>query len=143
MINFRLTGTVTAALMLLAVGCAEKSPDRDHIPVLRQRLYELQMGVQQKNRPAIDSLLSVAILKQNQSSDSLLKFVYNYNNRYFAFERFGDYTIAYTDDKARIDCFIMDSTSAESRPVILTFVLEHDLWLLKGFETGELPSDSL
>ena len=128
-------------LMTLGGGCNEETPSRDHIPVLRQQLYNLQEAIRTKDRVLLDSLLSVQILSNKQNSDSLLSFVFNYNDRYFPFERFGDYVISYTEDKARIDCYIMDSTSALERPIVLTLVYEHDMWLLKRFEPGRPVTD--
>jgi hypothetical protein len=127
---------VVAAVLAVVVGCTEKPPRRDQIPVLKEALFRLQVAVKDKNRAALDSLLSVSILSNKQDSDSLLRFVYNYNDGYFAFERFGNYSVTYTQDRARIDCFVMDSTNTEIRPVVFTFTYDHKLWLLKRFESG-------
>ncbi|MDH4158554.1 MAG: hypothetical protein OEW00_14900 [candidate division Zixibacteria bacterium] len=123
-----------AVLLAIVGGCSEKPPSRDHIPALRNVLYRLQVAVREQNRAAIDSLLSNQAVSTRQSSDSLLTFIYFFGDKYFPFERFGDYDIAYTEDRARIDCYIMDSTGRADRPVTFTFALEHDLWLLKQFE---------
>ena len=127
---------VLVSLALLAAGCSEETPSRDHIPLLKERVYLLQQAVKEKNRAAIDSLLSPKILSYQQGSDSLFSFVYGSDNR-FVFERFGNCEIIYTSDKARIDCFVMDSTGRTDRPIVFTFVHKHDLWLLKRFETGQ------
>jgi len=128
-------------LLTLGGGCGKETPSRDHIPVLRHQLYKLQEAVKAKDRVLLDSLLSVKILSNKQNSDSLLSFVFNYNDSYFPFERFGDYVISYTEDKARIDCYVMDSTNTLERPIVLTLVYEHDLWLLKRFEPGHPVMD--
>ncbi len=122
---------------LLAAGCSEETPSRDHIPLLKERVYLLQQAIKEKNLAAIDSLMSPKILSYQQGSDSLLRFVYWPDDR-FAFERFGNCEIAYTSDKARIDCFVMDSTDRKDRPIVFTFVHKHDLWLLKRFEVGQV-----
>ena len=127
---------VLASLALLAAGCSEETPSRDHIPLLKERVYLLQQAVKEKIHAAIDSLLSPKILSYQQGSDSLLSFVYGPDDR-FVFERFGNCEILYTSDKARIDCFVMDSTGRTDRPIVLTFVHKHDLWLLKRFEEGQ------
>ena len=132
-----MVGALLAVVLSLAGGCGEKTPSRDHIPALRNVLYRLQVAVKDQNRAAIDSLLSVQTVSTGHSSDSLLKFVYFVDGRYFDFERFGNYDIAYTDKRARIDCYIMDSTNVADRPVTFTFALEHDLWLLKLFEVSQ------
>ena len=123
-----------AILLSIAGGCSEKAPSRDHIPALREVLYKVQVAVKDQNRAAIDSLLSIQTVATGHTSDSLLKFIYFFHDRYFAFERFGNYDIAYTEDRARIDCYIMDSTGTANRPVTFTLAFEHDLWLLKQFE---------
>ena len=133
---------VLVSLALLAAGCNEKTPSRDHIPLLKERVYLLQQAVKGKNHAAIDSLLSPKILSYRQGSDSLLSFVYGPDDR-FAFERFGNCEIIYTSDKARIDCFVMDGTGRKDRPIVFTFVHKHELWLLKRFEEGQTAEDSL
>ena len=65
---------VLASLALLAAGCSEETPSRDHIPLIKERVYLLQQAVKEKNRAAIDSLMSSEILSYRQGSDSLLRF---------------------------------------------------------------------
>jgi hypothetical protein len=126
------------ALMML-MACAEKKPpSRQHIPLLRQSLQRLGEVVVSQNRAAIDSVLSVQILDHNQSSDSLLRYVYG-PARDFAFIGFQLGEIVYYDDVARIDCFVADSSRGRERPIVLTFVFEHDRWLLKHFEKADVP----
>lgn len=131
-----------AWLVMLVAGCSQETPSRDHIPLLKERVYLLQEAVKEKNRAGLDSLLSPKILSYRQSSDSLLRFVYGPDAQ-FAFERFGNCEIAYTSDKARIDCFVMDSTGHTDRPIVFTFVHNHDLWLLKRFEAGKPAPDGM
>lgn len=136
-------GNPASILMLAALvlsSCGEKkTPSRDHIPIIKERLTKLQEGVKNQNTAAIDSLLSVDILKKNQSSDSLLSFVFG-PNRDFAFESFGQPVIIYTDEVAQVECFVMDSTHQTNRPVVLKFVYVSDQWLLNGFETNTNPA---
>lgn len=131
------------ACLFLLVGCDAEPPSRNHIPVLKKQLFRLQEAVMAQNRAAIDSLLSVQILSVDQNSDSLLRFTYG-DDGSFAFRQFATGGIVYTNETAQIDCFIMDSTQTRDRSMILTFVYEHDQWLLKRFEPGgtETPSDS-
>lgn len=132
---------LVAVASIVLAACEKKSPKRDQIPVLKNRLYELQTAVKDRNAAAIDSLLSVKIISKEQSSDSLLSLVYG-PGRDFAFERFGNYNILYTTDKARIECYIMDSTSSTDRPLVLFLAGEDDLWLFTSFEVGAGEPDT-
>ncbi|MDX9857307.1 MAG: hypothetical protein RBT76_05930 [candidate division Zixibacteria bacterium] len=126
---------LAVAIVALFVACGkETTPSRDHYPVLREKVFRLQQAVAAKNPAAIDSLMSAEVEDLNLGPDSLLSFVYGPSGA-LAFETFGDCEILYTDKKARIDCWIMDSTHAQDRPVTFTFVSSDDtLWLLKRFE---------
>lgn len=130
-----IASVLAVSFLTLSIGCSVKAPKREHIPVLKEMLFKLQQAVKAQDRAAIDSLLSVRIISNNQNSDSLLRFVYGPDND-FAFERFGNYDIVYTGDKARIDCLVMDTTSSPDRPVTFALAYEHDLWLLTSFEPG-------
>jgi len=120
---------------ILAGGCGQKTPSRDHIPVLQQRVFQLQEAIKANNRAAIDSLLSVSILSEGLDSDSLLRFVYGPAGEY-PFDRLGDYEIFYTKERALIKCYIMDSSACRDRPIRLIYKYEHDMWLLKSFDPG-------
>lgn len=128
-------------MLLMYTGCGEKKINRDYIPILKKNLYKLQMAVKDKNISQIDSLLSVKVLRKKQSSDSLLHFVYGSDNS-FDFVQFGNAEIVYTNKKARIDCYIMDSTSSFNRPIVLFLEYDHDLWLFTSF-ADESKTDSL
>ena len=142
-LGHRYVATLMVCLFLLA-GCDKELPSRNKIPILKGRLFRLQEAVKVQNRAAIDSLLSVQILSFDQNSDSLLRFTYGADGS-FDFRQFANGGIVYTNETARIDCFIMDSTQTRDRPMILTLVFEHDQWLLKKFEPGvvEELSDSI
>ncbi len=140
--SMRLPIVLIAIASLVLAACGKQSPKRDQIPLLKSRLYELQVAVKERNTAAIDSLLSVSIISKKQSSDSLLSLVYG-PDRDFAFERFGNYNILYTSDKARIECCVMDSTSSTDRPVVFFLADEHDLWLFTSFEVGAGEPDTL
>ena len=119
-------------VVLAWIGCDNRPPDRNQIPILKKRLFELQEAVKDKNRARIDSLLSVKILDYDQSSDSLLSFVYG-PDRDFAFEQFALGEIKYGRDAAQIDCFVMDTTHQRNRPLMMTYRKDDDLWLLSRF----------
>lgn len=127
------TGAILA--LLLSSGCDQQTPSRDHIPILKQRLVQLQEAIRVRDRAAIDSLLSVKILSHKQDSDSLLRLVYGEEGS-FAFVQLALGEISYTNDRARIDCYVVDTSGRRDRPITLTYTHEHDLWLLKRFEIG-------
>jgi len=128
---------------LIAAGCGgEKLPSRDEIPKIREKLYSLEQGILKRDRAGLDSLLSVDILDFKESSDSLLRFVYGADSL-FPFRKLGDYTIFFNKKMAVIDCFIMDSTSREDRPLRLIYKLQHNIWLLTEFRAGHPDSTSL
>ena len=133
---FVVTAMVTSVLL---TSCADKKPPRAHIPKLKKQVFELQEAIKSQDRAKLDSLLSTRILDHEQNSDSLIQFCFDgFNN--FAFSRLGDCEIVYTNDQALARCFIMDSTSSHDRPIDLSFVYEHDLWLLTFFEPGKIDS---
>jgi len=119
---------------LLTVGCdaEQRTPPRDQIPILKQTVYALQERVKEKDRAAIDSLLSAKILDNQQSSDSLLSLVYGAGGDY-AFRQFGNCEIFYTKDNAEARCYIMDTTHATDRPIRFSFMLQDSTWLLESF----------
>jgi hypothetical protein len=118
--------------LVLAGSCTEKLPDRNQIPTIKAQLFRLQEAVKAQDRVLLDSVLSVQILDFNQNGDSLLAFVFGEDGR-FAFEQFALGEIKYNRDQAQVECYVMDSTHQRSRPAILNFVLDDDLWLLTRF----------
>ena len=127
-------------LLLVLMGCSEKTPSRDHIPNIKERVYLLQEAIKDQNRAAIDSLLSTDILDAGQNSDSLISFCFGTDGS-FGFERLGNCVIAYTDNNAEARCFVMDSTGGEDHPVKLMWVQQHDMWLLSRFEIGDTTTN--
>ncbi len=138
--TIKVTVVLVLAMVMIYGGCEKKSPKRDQIPLLKEKVFGLQEAVKAENRAAIDSMLSVKIIDNGQSSDSLLSFVYG-PDRSFAFERFGNCEIIYTNDKARIECWVMDSTSQQDRPVTFFMALQKDMWLFTSFQQGN-PADT-
>ena len=128
---------LVAVAVVLFSACEKKSPKREQIPNLQKQVFSLQTAVTDRNHAAIDSLLSVRILSKKQGSDSLLSFVYGPADD-FAFDRFGIRDITYTHDRARVECFILDSTLAKDRPITFFLAIEHDMWLLTSFEPGTI-----
>lgn len=133
---------VGLVLLLAVVGCGpDKLPSRDHIPVLKQRLYALEQGLVAGDRAALDSMMSVKILDVGQDSDSLLRFVYGADGRW-PFHRLGDYNIFFSNKIAVINCYIMDTTEQRDRPLKLMYELDDQLWLLTRFDVGDTDTTS-
>jgi hypothetical protein len=118
--------------LLFVESCTEKTPDRNHIPVLKQQVYRLQEAVKERNSAAIDSLLSPKILRNNQNSDSLLHFVYG-DDQSTTFSQFGNCEIAYTKDQAIINCVVLDGHGEVVRPITFVLELQQDLWLFTQY----------
>lgn len=134
------------AVLFIVVGCDEEpsTPPRDQIPVLKEAVYNLQERVKERNRAAIDSLLSAKILDNKQSTDSLLSYVYGPHGDY-AFTQFGRCEIFYTKDNAEARCYIMDTSRTSNRPIRFSFILQDSTWLLESFgpwEEEPLPADT-
>lgn len=127
---------IIISLIIVLISCAKKTPSRNHIPDIKERVFLLQEAIKERNRAAIDSLLSTDILDNGQSSDSLISFCFGPDSD-FGFERLGNCVIAYTENNAEARCFVMDSTGAEDRPLRLMWVHQHDMWLLSRFEMGD------
>ena len=138
---FGVLPVILAAVALIFCG-GEMTPSRDHIPLIKEQLSRLQEGVKNKSAASIDSVLSLNILKNQQSSDSLLKFVYAAEGL-LGFESFGQPIIIYTDEVAKVEAYLMDSTHRTDRPVIFTFGFDDDQWLLNKFEADTSKRDSL
>lgn len=134
MMRIILATTALSGLLLFASCGKERTPSRDHYPVLKDNVFYLQQAVAAKDRATLDSLMRADKLDRSLSVDSLLSFVFGPRGDY-PFEVFGDCEIIYTDQKARIDCWIMDSTRTQNRPITFTYVNADDtLWWVKRFE---------
>ena len=128
------------SMIAIIVGCGgEETPSRDYYPVLNRLVYELQVAVADSNRAAIDSLMSADILDKNLSSDSLISFAYGTQGDY-DFQAFGNCVIVHTDERAQIDCYVMDTTMRNERPIRFIFERDDTLWLLTDFKT---PTDTV
>jgi hypothetical protein len=119
-------------MVVAIVGCKEKSPPRNQIPILKETLYRLQTAVKDLNRASLDSLLSVKMLEYHQNGDSLLAIAHGSDNS-FSFERFGEAVFLYTGDNAQIECFVMDSTSRRDRPIRIHMIREGKGWLMSHY----------
>ncbi len=128
-------------VLIIAAGCGEKTPNRDYIPILKERVYLLLQAVKNRDAIALDSLLTDDLKDSPSGMDSLVKFVTEPNGT-FPFARFGECEIYYDDRKARADCYITDSLGKGERRITLTYENRKDRWLLKSFEPGPPPDTS-
>jgi len=134
-------GLTLSALLVSILGCSEKLPDRDYIPILKDRVYRVQEAVKSRGKNAIDSLLTESYADDG-GADSLVQFVYG-TDPTFEFERFAKTEILFTNDLARVDCLISGKDGRTLGAATLTFERSKDRWLLKRISQGARPVDSL
>ncbi len=120
-------------LMLLLFSCSRKNPPRDEIPVIKDLLGRFERAVKEKNAAGIDSLMSAGSLELGYSSRRILSEIYPDSVK-STFYTFGKRSFAYTKDIASVDCFIMADSTDSGRPVEITLVKSHDMWLIKRFD---------
>lgn len=130
--------TVIAAF----VACDKTSPNRDQVPVIQSQFGRLQVALQNRDLASLDSLASGDLTDDGLSIDSLARFVLGAQGEK-RFDHFGPIEIIYNKKKARIDCALIDSSGQKYLDVTWTLVREKDSWLLKRFETGVPPIDSV
>lgn len=128
-------------MVIAAAGCREKSPSRDYIPIIKQRIYVVQEAIKSRGKNAIDSLLTTEYAASG-GADSLVQFA-NGSEPGFVFARFANTEIYYTNDKARVDCIIVGENGLRLRSATLTFEHFKDQWLLKQIMPGARPIESL
>ncbi len=140
--NRRIVCVIVLAIALSAAwSCREKSPSRDYIPIIKQRIYVVQEAIKSRGKNAIDSLLTEEYAAAG-GADSLVRFA-NGSDPTFAFSRFAHTEIYYTNDKARVDCAIVGQDNRSLRSATLTFERNKDRWLLKQIAPGLRPIESL
>ncbi len=117
-------------LSLIALeGCKEKTPNRDYIPVIKQRVFLLQQAIKERSKVALDSLLTEEFAS-NSGADSVVQFSYGADPD-FQFDRFGRTEIFYTDARARVDGNIVGVDGRILKEMTLTYEHRGDRWLLK------------
>ena len=93
--------TVGCLGLIALEGCKEKTPNRDYIPVIKQRVFLLQQAIKERSKVALDSLLTEEFASIS-GADSVVQFSYGADPD-FQFDRFGRTEIFYTDARARVD----------------------------------------
>lgn len=131
-----------AAGLLMNIGCDKASPNRDQVPVIRSQFDRLHTAVKDRNVRLLDSLVSGDLTDGGLSVDSLLRFVWGADAAK-RFHHFGPNEIIYNKKKARIDSPLIDSSGQAYLSVTWTLVRENDTWLVKRFESGVPPIDSV
>jgi hypothetical protein len=134
--------TLIAAGLVLSSACDKTSPNRDQVPVIRSQFGRLHAALQNRDASLLDSLASRDLTDDRLSVDSLIRFVWGAHGEK-RFDHFGPNEIIYNKKKARIDCPLVDSSGRTYLEVTWTLVREKDSWLLKRFETGVPPIDSV
>ncbi len=123
-------------LVVLAISCAkEKLPARTEIPLIKAAISQVETAVRERNRPALDSLMSVRMLDKNLTSDSLLSFVWG-SIPIQRFARFSDCDISFTNTSAQCNCQITDDAGKTNGGIRLLFSYEDKRWLLLEFSTS-------
>lgn len=119
-------------LALLVGGCVEKTPNRDFYPAIKAQIVELQSAVQKREKGPLDKLLTPDYAARG-GADSVVQFSFG-SDPSSVFQSYSKAEIIYTNDRARVDCVVMDSTGREIRPASLTFEHVNNTWLLKKIE---------
>ena len=123
-------------LALVAGSCKEKTPNRDYYPAIKARIVELQTAVKNRDESPLEKLLTSDYIALG-GADSVVQFSFGTDPN-SGFLSYSKAEIMYTNERARVDCVVMDSTGRELRPA--TFKFEHvdNAWLLKKIEP-QLP----
>jgi hypothetical protein len=124
----------------LIAGCKERSPDRELFPQIKVQVVKLQDAVKQRDRGPLEALLTKEYAAAG-GADSVVQFSFGAGPD-FHFAQYGKAVILYTDQKARVDCVVMDSLGHELRPATLTFEHAKETWLLKRIEPQLPPPDT-
>ncbi|MFZ1684504.1 MAG: hypothetical protein WAU88_10300 [Candidatus Zixiibacteriota bacterium] len=129
-----MTGII--GLALLAGSCVEKTPNRDYYPAIKAQIVELQNAVKKRDRGPLEKLLTTDYAAQG-GADSVVQFSFG-TDPSFVFQAYSRAEIIYTNDRARVDCVVIDTAGQVLRPASLTFEHVNNAWLLKRIEP-QLP----
>ncbi len=64
--------------VFILLSCAEKSPSRDEIPLIRTLLKNFEQAVEEQNQARLKSLIVAEALQLGYSSGQILRNVYGY-----------------------------------------------------------------
>lgn len=125
---------------LLVPGCKEKTPNRNYIPVIKQRVFVLQQAIKDRSKTALDSLLTEEY-RSRSGADSVVQFSYG-EDPTFQFDHFGGAEIFYTDSRARVDGNVVGVDGRILKEMTLIYEHQGERWLLKRIGTIERSPDS-
>ena len=126
-------GLMAVGFTLLSVSCSNETPNRNYIPVIKDRLYLVQEALRTRNSVGLDSLVSEGLREDTASFRNMIELIYGRGGD-FTFQRFGDCEIVYNDNAARADCFSLDLTGQRGRALIVTLERHNKIWLLKRIQ---------
>ena len=132
-----------STLLLLALsvpGCKEKTPNRNYIPVIKQRVFVLQQAIKDRSKTALDSLLTEEY-RSRSGADSVVQFSYG-EDPTFQFDHFGRAEIFYTDSRARVDGNVVGVDGRILKEMTLIYEHQGERWLLKRIGPIERSPDS-
>lgn len=125
---------------LLVPGCKEKTPNRNYISVIKQRVFVLQQAIKDRSKIALDSLLTEEYASR-AGADSVVQFSYG-EDPTFQFDHFGRVEIFYTDSRARVDGNVVGVDGRILKEMTLVYEHQGERWLLKRIGTIERSPDS-
>lgn len=132
--------TAAVGAAFLGYGCKEKTPNRDYFLQIKEQIVKLQNAVRKRDRGPVEALLTSDYVARG-GADSVVQFSFG-DRPGFEFAAYGRAVILYTNERARVDCFVSDSAGHELRPATLTFEHVKDSWLLKRIEPRLPAPDS-
>jgi len=119
-------------VLLLAMGCAEKNPPRDEIPLIKGILGNLQTAIQDRDTARIDSLLSPIGRDLGYSGAGIIAVAYPGGSS--TFHGLARKDFFYTDDRAVVNCFIQASPADSGRAVEMILEKRRDDWFIRRFD---------
>ncbi len=122
---------VTAMMITLLLGCAEKNPPRDEIPAIKDCLVLFQAALESKDTAGIDSLLAPEAARNGLNSQTALAVVYRSESN--GFHSFGGREFKYADNKAIVTCGIRTGPSDPGHPAEILLVRKKGRWLVSQF----------
>ncbi|MBN2226074.1 MAG: hypothetical protein JW763_01790 [candidate division Zixibacteria bacterium] len=128
----RILPYIIIMVILVVFGCAKKNPPRDEIPLIKGMLGDLQTAIAERDTVKIDSLLSPIGHDLGYSGASILAMAYPTDSA--AFHGLARKDFFYTEDRARVTCFIQADSADSGRAVEMTLEKRRDNWFIRRFD---------